>query len=167
MDTARRLAFVTIIDLVADGYEHIDAVCPECGPSRRSPVNQRRKTRRIWREDSDFATYHCARCGMKGYAHRDGVSSAIDLVQMARLRADASARNAAHEEEQRRKANRLWSASRPAQGTIVETYLIARRINCAIPPTLRFLAQRRRHWDKAFLRFTLMATRRQTHIGRF
>jgi Zn ribbon nucleic-acid-binding protein len=151
MDTARRLAFVTIIDLVADGYGHIDAVCPECGPSRRSPVNQRRKTLRIWREDSDFATYHCARCGMKGYAHRDGVSSAIDLVRMVRLRADASARSAAHEKEQHRKANRLWSASLPAQGTIIETYLIARGINCAIPPTLRFLAQRKPEYHPAMI----------------
>jgi hypothetical protein len=139
MDTASGLAFVTIIDLIDDGYGHFDAACPECGPSRRSPVNQLRKTLRIWREDSDFATFHCVRCGLKGYAHREGASSAIDLARIARLRADAAARNAAHEEAQRRKANRLWSASRPAQGTIVETYLIARGVNCAVPSTLRFL----------------------------
>jgi hypothetical protein len=143
MDASSRLTFATIIDLIADGYGSIDAACPECGPSRQSPVNQRRKTLRIWREDPDFATDHCARCGTKGYAHRGGASSVIDLTRMARLRADAAARNAGHEEDQRRKANWLWNAGHPAQATIVETYLIARGINCAIPSTLRFLAPRK------------------------
>jgi hypothetical protein len=104
-----------------------------------APANQRRKTLRIWREDSNFAAYHCTRCGLKGYARRDGAGSAIDLTRMVRLRADAAARNAAHEEEQQRKANWLWCASRLAQGTVVEAYLTTRGINCAVPSTLRFL----------------------------
>jgi Toprim domain len=151
MDGAYRLAFVTIIDLVDDGYGHFDVACPECGPSRLSPVNQCRKTLRIWREDSDFATYHCIRCGVKGYAHRDGASSAINLARMASLRAEASARNATHKEEQRRKSNALWNASLPADGTIVEAYLTTRGINCAIPSTLRFLTPSKPNYHPAMI----------------
>ena len=140
MEATSKLTFAAIIDLIADRYGGIDAACPECGPSRRSPANQRRKTLRIWREDTDFATYHCIRCGLKGWTRRDGPSSAIDFTRMARLRADAAERDAAHEVEQSRKANWLWSSSRPAEATIVKTYLIARGIKCVIPSTLRFLA---------------------------
>ena len=133
MEAACRLAFVEIIDLIADGYGNIDVACPECGPSRRSPANQRRKTLRIWREESDFARYYCVRCELKGYARRDDGCAPIDLTQVARLRSDAAARNADREEEQHRKANRLWRSARPAQGTIVQTYLIARGTTALFP----------------------------------
>jgi hypothetical protein len=44
-----------------------DVPCPVCGPERRSPVNRSRKVMRLW-QDSDFCSFHCARCGAKGFA---------------------------------------------------------------------------------------------------
>ena len=32
-----------------------DIACPECGPSRRSPLNRRRRVLRTWRIDRGFA----------------------------------------------------------------------------------------------------------------
>jgi hypothetical protein len=37
-----------------------------------------------------------------------------------------------------RLARTIWRAAKPAPGTIAETYLRARAIGCALPPTLRF-----------------------------
>jgi hypothetical protein len=139
VNTANKIAFGAIIGLVGDVYGCIDIACPECGPSRRSQGNRRRKTLRVWREDADFATYRCARCGAKGYARRDGARTVMDLNRIARLRDEAAARDAAREEEQRRKANWLWRKARPSHGTIVETYLGSRGIDGTIPDTLRFL----------------------------
>jgi len=48
-------------------------------------------------------------------------------------------------------AQEIWHACRPAQGTPVETYLAARGIRVALPPTLRFHPRlwhgpSQRHW---------------------
>jgi hypothetical protein len=45
-----------------------DVPCPECGPFKRSPRNQRKLVLRVYRIDPGFAGYHCARCGAKGAA---------------------------------------------------------------------------------------------------
>ena len=52
-----------------------DLPCPECRAGRRSPQNRKRPVLRIWRTEPGFASYLCARCGLKGYA-RDGSASA-------------------------------------------------------------------------------------------
>jgi hypothetical protein len=128
-----------IFHLIADRYGRIDIACPTCGPSRRSLLNQRRKTLRIWRDDTDFATFYCARCGAKGYARRDCARTVIDPDKIARLRDEAARRHTDREDEQCRKANWLWRKAKQSHGTIVQTYFRTRGIDCVIPDTLRFL----------------------------
>jgi Toprim domain len=130
------------LDLAALAGGHfgvIDVACPLCGPERRHAVNRRRKVLRIWRDSPDFATCHCARCGAHGFDRRAGESAAIDPGRLKQLRREAAARDADYAKEQRRKARWMWSKSRPAPGTIVETYLKSRGITLPVPATIRFL----------------------------
>jgi hypothetical protein len=61
-------------DLVALASSTItDAPCPLCGPGRRQAANRKRKTLRIWPNDG-FASYYCARCGVRGWARAQGCS---------------------------------------------------------------------------------------------
>ena len=86
-----------------------DVACPICGPDRRSPYNRCRRVLRIWAEAPDFATYHCARCGMKGYA-REGQTGAISAERLAQLKADAARREAHYTRRRAQKALSLWRA---------------------------------------------------------
>ena len=45
----------------------VDAICPVCGPDRRSPINRSRKVLRLWCDGPGFISYRCARCEIKGY----------------------------------------------------------------------------------------------------
>src|SRR5262249_46172949 len=47
-----------------------------------------------------------------------------------------------YERDQQRKASWLWLNARPIAGTIAESYLRARGINCVLPATLGFLPAR-------------------------
>jgi hypothetical protein len=53
---------------------------------------------------------------------------------------EADTRRAAYEMEQRAKARKLWGVGKPIIGTKGETYLRARGITCALPPSLRWVA---------------------------
>jgi hypothetical protein len=130
-------AALDLAALAGGRFGVVDVACPLCGPERRHAVNRRRKVMRIWRDDPAFATYHCTRCGARGW-QRDG-SSHIDPVKFTKIKTEAAARHADYAEGQRRKARWLWSKSRPAPGTIVETYLRSRGITVPIPTTIRFL----------------------------
>ncbi len=71
-------------------------------------------------------------------------SSIIDALKQRRLWSDAfrdDSPRAMHlgEAERSAKAFALWQSARPAKGTLVETYLRARSIDLAPPPTLRFV----------------------------
>ena len=55
-----------IIAQIAHGrFGTLDTACPACGPQKRRPISQRKPVLRIWRHDQHFASYHCARCGIK------------------------------------------------------------------------------------------------------
>jgi hypothetical protein len=133
------LDFESLISLVGDRYGEIDVACPECGPSRRTPSNRERKVLRVWRDQPDFVTFHCVRCGLKGHARRHGAHADIDLVEVARLKAEAAARDADYVRQQQRKARGMWSMAVPIVGTPAEAYLRSRGICCDLPATLRFL----------------------------
>lgn len=49
------------------------------------------------------------------------------------------ATEAAEAEQQRDKAANMWQRSQPAAGTIAQSYLASRGINCTLYPTIRFL----------------------------
>src|SRR5947208_315249 len=115
-----------------------DVACPACGPDRRSPMNRRRRVLRIWRDDPHFATFHCCRCGTSGFARDDSTRADIDPQRIAKLKAEAAARDQHHAKRQHQKALALWRMSLPARGSIVETYLHARGITAEPSATIRY-----------------------------
>lgn len=146
MTSATSALDLPIIAQLAHGrFGMFDAACPQCGPERRRPINQRKPVLRVWRVDQRFASYHCARCGMKGHA-RDGSIARIDPAAIARAKAEAAERDRITRAERLSKAQWLWSRSRPIAGTVAESYLCgARGYDGAVPATLRFLPARGAH----------------------
>jgi hypothetical protein len=124
-----------------------DIACPACGPDRNTSANRVRRVLRVWLLDDRFATFNCARCGMKGEAHADHRGRRIldrKALQQAREvsvgydRADAASRLEV--------ARALWRRRQPAPSTIVEKYLRqARGYRGSIPDTLAFLPPRGDH----------------------
>ena len=144
--TAMSALDLDIIAQIAHGrFGTFDAACPQCGPERRRPVNQRKLVLRIWRIDPHFASYHCARCGLKGHA-RDGSTARLDPAAIERARSEAIERDRISNAERLSTAQWLWSQSRPLIGTIAERYLrSARGYDGPLPATLRFLPARGAH----------------------
>src|SRR5262245_9189380 len=119
-----------------------DVACPLCGPQKRRPKNQARKVLCIWRDEPGFATFHCARCGEKGYA-RDQSAPLPDPELLARARAKQAELERVSVQARIDKARWLWSQSHSIRGTLAETYLReARGYHGPIPNTLRFLPSR-------------------------
>src|SRR6476646_11137105 len=90
----------------------IDAACFICAPQRRSALNQRRKVLRLWCDDRRI-TYHCARCGARGWSMSDR-SSGGAITEAPEVKADVAARDAEHELARRLKALGLWRRGKPA-----------------------------------------------------
>lgn len=119
-----------------------DAPCPFCSAFRRAK-NQRIKVFRVWREDQDFASFHCCHCGEKGFARRDSKAPRPAPEKLDRVRAQVNARAKPHHAQRQQRAAYLWECSSPIAGTIAETYLrSARGYGGPIPATLRFLPAR-------------------------
>jgi hypothetical protein len=135
--------FDFLISLVGDQYGKVNMVCPECSATRSSPSKRKLKVFCVWRDGPDFLTYHCCRCGLKGYSHRRGAHAEIDSAKIARLKTEAMARDADHSAQQQRKAKWMWATSRPVQATPAETYMRSRGIVGDLPATLRFLPPHR------------------------
>jgi hypothetical protein len=131
------------IDILTGGQLGVhDVACPICGPTKRD-ASAKRRVLRIWHEDADFASYHCPRCPMKGYARRVGASSTFDAAKFQRQKAQAAARDREYAERQLGKARSMWRAAAPVCGTIVETYLRSRGIEVLPPATIRSLEPRK------------------------
>jgi hypothetical protein len=115
-----------------------DVPCPLCAPYK-SPRGQRRDVLRIWRIEPGFATFHCARCGEKGYVcDRDAPEP--DPVRLAQARIEAAERDRLHKQDRLAKARWLWSQRTLLAGTVGETYLReARGYGGLLPATLGFL----------------------------
>jgi hypothetical protein len=118
--------------LIGNKIGVFDVACPLCGPSRRSPVSQRRQTLRIFRLEAGFAGFHCARCGMKGHC-LDGSVTRLTLNQDRSRFIDAAAQfKVAIGREQRNRvkaALRIWSDAVSPRGSVVEQYLSSRRLS--------------------------------------
>lgn len=113
-----------------------DAPCPACGPDRRNPLNRRRRVLRIWTEEPSFARYHCARCGVSGWA-RDDDAAPIDRGRLEALKVESDARDADYAARQRSKA--AWLYGRAGPPRLARRYLAARGITCDLPATMREL----------------------------
>lgn len=112
------------------------APCPVCQPERRT--DQRALSLRS--EGGRLLTFcHKSGCDFRAVTQAAGLPAtggAIDL-QAAR---EADVQRAAYEAEQRTKARRLWDAGKPICGTKGEAYLRDRGITCALPSSLRWVA---------------------------
>lgn len=123
---------------VLDGRDMIDTACPWCGPHRQAPSNQRRKVLRLWAAPG-FISFHCARCGERGYV-RDGERHRVNPKVLARHHAATAERERIESERRRNMARWLWDQRRPIHRTPAERYLRqARGIGCRLPTTLGFL----------------------------
>lgn len=112
-----------------------DMACPICGPSRRSPGNRTRKVLRIWKSAPGFVTYHCVRCGIKGYQRERGGVPAVVRPLEWRVRPATDL--------QTRKALQLWRSRLPVRGSIAEKYLRdCRGYRGEFPCSLGFLPTR-------------------------
>jgi hypothetical protein len=122
----------------------IDAPCPACGPMKERAVSAKRRVLRIYHEQADFIGYHCARCGIRGWAASQ-TAKPIDKYELSRRMRQADARHSAHVQQRRRLANWLWATAKPLRGTPAECYLRSRGITCDPPATFRFLPQSGQH----------------------
>jgi hypothetical protein len=113
----------TIDHLTGGKLGTFDVPCPACGPQRLRPANRRKPVLRIWCIVSGFATYHCARCGERGYARDGSKARAIDQAVIERAGAEATERERIASAERLSKARWLWSKSQPLSDSIAETYL--------------------------------------------
>jgi hypothetical protein len=122
-----------------------DVACPLCA-AKHSPRGARRKVLRIWRE-VQFAGFHCARCGEKGWASSGRAKATHSSPdKLAEIRSDAAEREAAEQIDRQRKAQFLWSRRRPVAGTAGEVYLRqARGYRGPIPATIGYLPARSEH----------------------
>jgi hypothetical protein len=140
--TAADLSLADIDHATGGRLGATDIPCPLCGPSCRKAANRRRLVMRIWRIEPDLATFHCCRCGERGYA-RDGSGARRPIHPEAaaaaeRARAEAAERDRVSAAERTTYALKIWHQSILAAGTLVETYLRSRGITLPPPPTLRF-----------------------------
>lgn len=114
-----------------------DRPCPACGPSRRDLRNRKRHVLRIWRQELDFCSYNCARCGIRGgigNGHRSGTAASRANVPAEHI--DDHLRTI----RQAAKARHLWRGRKPATGSPVEHYLRrARGYAGPIPQTIGYL----------------------------
>jgi hypothetical protein len=150
-----QLDLLQIKQFSGDKLGTFDLPCPSCGPSRRSPVNRRRKVLRIWRLEERFATFHCARCGERGFA-RDGLTSPSNPIALAEAKAEAQAREKTSAANRMTKALWLWSQRVSMPNTPAETYLrTARSYTGPLPATLGFLPARGKHGPAMIAAFGL------------
>jgi Toprim domain len=132
-----------------------DVPCPLCGPGRRSNLNRQRQVLRVWRPEPGFASFHCARCGERGYA-RDGSVARLDQSVIVRIQAEAAERERASALDRRSKAMWLWSKRSPITGTAADTYLrTARGYEGPFPSTLGYLPPRGKHGPAMIAAFGL------------
>ena len=128
----------TINQITAGKPGMLDVACPVCGPGRSRPANQQKPVLRVWRLEPEFVTFHCARCGLHGYA-REG-SARVDVAAFKAARAEAANRERVASAKRLKAARWLWSTRRPIADSLAERYLFeARCIRCALPGTLGFL----------------------------
>ena len=100
------------------GQSIVDVACPNCGPGRKSPHNRVREVLRIWTDrDSGFVSYHCARCGISGYAFDDTERATVSAQRRRPIEP---------ERDKSELARWLWAQAKPARGTPIQRYLESR-----------------------------------------
>lgn len=110
--------------------------CPVCQPERRKGQN----ALTVADGRNGRLVLDCKKCGcafleiLAAAGLRTGDYTPSDTATVAQREREAKA----EAEKRASKAKRLWQKAQPIAGTLAETYLCARGIICALPPTLRF-----------------------------
>jgi Toprim domain len=147
----RDLSFDDLYALAGGRPGRRDVACHLCGPDCKTPANRTRRVLRVWLVDDRFATFNCARCGVKGTAHAEhrGRPAMVDrkVACFQRAREASLATDAAEAASRMEVVRGLRRRRQPAPGTIVETYLREVRgyRGGLIPATLGFLPPRGDH----------------------
>jgi len=137
------LAYDAILAATGGKTGKIDVACPECGPIAKASSNRVRKVLRVW-DDGEFATYNCARCGIKGWAKADGPTKAR-REERPRIESEPT-------RDTKAVAAFLWHSAQPIVGSLAEIYLRSR--SCFVESgNLRFLPARNEHPPAMIARF--------------
>jgi hypothetical protein len=119
------LTFHDLRALVGDRYGRFDVPCPACGPLCRAASNRRRPVLRVWREEAEFISFYCARCGQRGFAKDfESPTPAPRDLERAKARAAAAVQRQ-HADLARNTARALaiWNDAQPICSTLAEHYL--------------------------------------------
>ena len=130
-----------LLDLCNGFFGTSDVACPFCGPSRDAASNRKRRVLRIWLKPG-FATYNCARCGAKGWAHDLAAGRPAQHHEWrTQSRQDRGEPDHGYNQRQLEKARWLWRRRDPIASSPAEPYLRdVRKCDCALPGTLGYLA---------------------------
>lgn len=119
-----------VTDLVGGQLGEFDTPCPVCGPERKSPANRTRKVLRLWRSEHDFASYNCARCGIRGWVTPDTGPAPRPRGAISRAFAPAPLPKPADEERERMRrvafAEFAYFSADAIEDTPAQTYLQGR-----------------------------------------
>lgn len=112
------------------------APCPVCQPDRRPDQH----ALSIREEGGRLLTFcHKSGCNFRAVLEAARLPMAAGAIDLQAVK-EADTRRASYDAEQRAKARKLWEAGRPISGTKGEAYLRGRGIKCAMPPSLRWVA---------------------------
>jgi hypothetical protein len=112
------------------------APCPVCQPDRRPDQH----ALSIREEGGRLLTFcHKSGCSFRAVTEAAGLPMAAGAIDLQAAK-EADTRRASYEAEQRAKARSLWEGGRPISRTKGEAYLRGRGITCAMPPSLRWVA---------------------------
>lgn len=111
------------------------APCPVCQPERRRDQNALTLA-----NGRGALLAHCKKsnCCFEDILAAAGIETGIYKAPDPDLADQRDREEAAHAKKRTRQAERCWSESLPAEGSIVETYLRGRGVKCDLPRTLRF-----------------------------
>jgi hypothetical protein len=99
-----------------------DVPCPFCGPDRRALENRKRRVLRVWHREPGFASFHCARCGERGWTRSEGDGEHRRAVQ-PQLHPD-------DDQDRHRRVDlaiQIWAAAVPLSRTLGWKYFTERR----------------------------------------
>lgn len=115
---------------------HGSAPCPVCQPERRR--DQRALS--IREDGGRLLTYcHKSGCDFRAVTEAAGIPAATGAIDLQAAR-ESDTRRASYDAEQSARARKLWDAGAPINGTKGEAYLRGRGVTCALPSSLRWVA---------------------------
>lgn len=143
------LAWSDIEAAIGSRQGKFDVPCPACAPACKTATGRKKRVLAIWREDPDFARFHCARCGARGWTKPDYDASPRPVggvLAQAFAAAERAERDRDQERETRLKvalAEFTYFSAGPVIGSPAEAYLAGRGLTPGEDLRFSTLAPRR------------------------